>query len=165
MSPIHIIALIARLFAIALFLIAIRDLAAALLVADDPVTTKSLFPLYSAAIASLIAAAMLWFFPLTVAKKIYPVKLKETSHESLTSDDFYSLGFIILGSFLLFYVLSDAIYWLVLVTLGNREASGYFVLNLENKAAMITTAFEFLIAMYLILGSSGIVNLIKKVRR
>jgi hypothetical protein len=89
MTPTHIIALVARLFAIALFLIAVRDIFAAISVADDSVTTRTLIPLYAAGIASLFAAAMLWAFPLSIAKKIYPIKQEKASHQTLSLDDFY----------------------------------------------------------------------------
>jgi len=153
------------LFAIALLLVAVRDLAAAIWVVDDPTATHKLIPLYAACIASLIAAAMLWIFPLSIANKIYPVKDDEQSHRSLSSDELYPLGFIILGLYLLFFVLSDSIFWLVLVVLGNREAPGYPIMTLENKAAMLTTAIEFVIAMFLILGSNGVASLVRKFRQ
>ncbi len=165
MKPVHVIALVARLFAIALFLVAVRDLSAAIWVADDPTATHKLIPLYAASIASLVVAAMLWIFPFSIANKIYPVKNEEQSHRSLSSNELYSLGFIILGLYLLFFVLSDAIFWLLLVVMGARETPGYPIMTLENKAQMITTAIEFVIAMFLILGSNGVVSLVRKFRQ
>ena len=165
MKPEHIIAVLVRLFAIALILVVVRDMIAALWVVDDSVYLRKYAYIFLFGGAVIFISIILLKFPLSVAKRIYPFRLEDEPKHSLNSDDFYHLGFILLGVYLLFYVLSDGVFWIAFTLYSGEEKLYSPLVSLENKASMITTVVELFIALFLILGAKGITNTIKAIRK
>ncbi len=67
--------------------------------------------------------------------------------------------------YLLFYVISDGVFWIAF-TLYSGEEKMYSPLKaLENKASIVATFVELAIALYLIFGAKGITNAIKTIRK
>ncbi|MBL1432499.1 MAG: hypothetical protein COB94_003520 [Gammaproteobacteria bacterium] len=164
MTFVHMIALAVRLFSVFLFLISIRTFSGLSWIVGDADALANNWIYVAAAFSTLCMAIILWKFPLTIAGKICPVKHENTSHESLSMDELYTLGFVILGIYLLFYVLSDALYWIIFMVSSNRNTGNYEFITIENQASMITTFAEFVIAIFLIFGANGLSKIILKFR-
>ncbi len=161
MNPVHIVALIARVFALLLFFSTAREIFSAIWVIDDPVHTKDLIALYLTCAASMATSALFWFFPSTIAKRIYAPPEAEVSHKSLQSDELYMLGIILLGFYFIYYAVTDAIYWSSLVFFNSRELIASPIMTIENKAAMLATAVEFCVSLYLILGARRLTSILR----
>lgn len=108
MSPINLIAVSVRLFAIFLALDAIRGFIA-LAVHSTPEGGDKL-TVGVAAIATFAITIFLWKFPLTVAKRLYPESEIDQTHP-WNRDDLYIAGFAILGLYWLGRSLTGVAYW------------------------------------------------------
>ncbi len=163
MQPIHIMAIIVRLFAVGLFIYSIER--AALIVVSKP--AGAYFYLYYLAVFSgLIASILLWIFPTLISKKIVPLKPKSLSHKELNLNDWYRLAFVTLGMYLLLNAISDLFYWLTYLFYLKQQAMGYsFTVDTpENKASIIASFFEFSLAVIFIFSSGKIISLIRSTK-
>jgi len=120
-----------------------------------------------AVIATILLAIFLWKFPLTVAKSIstFPaLESKELNDETYIK--LLEIGLILIGFYILFYVISDGIYWLTFYWqfMGDGYQGSSISLRVEDKASIITTCFELVLATYLVFGHKTLVNLVLKLR-
>jgi hypothetical protein len=108
----------------------------------------------------------LWFFPLTIARKLLPVMKEQRSEESIDASVGLSLGLTLLGVWFLAQGLLDSLYWLSLVLRTQHlQAQQYgFEWQPDQIASMAVTLFELIIGAWLVLGSSGIRRLIYRLR-
>jgi len=158
MQPIHILAIIIRIFAIAIFIKSIEGVSLLFILPYE----SSYLAYHLAAITGVIASLLLWFFPTLVAKKIVPLQTSESSHKELDINDYYHLAFVLLGIYLLFNVFSDIVYWISFTAFTSTLELPYVeFIKPENKAAMVTTFFEFILALFLILRPRGIIKLFR----
>ncbi|MEE9326299.1 MAG: hypothetical protein V3U71_03310 [Cocleimonas sp.] len=159
MQATHIIAIIVRLFAIAIFLKSLTSISTFFMM---PYESKFLV-YHIAGVTSVIASLLLWFFPTSIAHFIIPFeKPTETSHSKLDLNDLYHLGFIILSIYLLFNVFSDVVYWLSFTAYATTMELPYLeYISNENKAAMVTTALEFILVMFILLRRKSIIALFR----
>ncbi|MFY2763699.1 hypothetical protein [Arenimonas sp. MALMAid1274] len=114
-----------------------------------------------ASVLSLTVAlcAFLWFFPLTIARKLLPVMKEPRSEATIDASVGMSLGLTLLGVWFLAQGLMDLLYWLTLLVRTNyvvRAQQYDHVWQPDQIASMAATAFELVIGAVLILGSSGI---------
>jgi len=165
LKPEQIIAVIVRLFAIVILLTVVRELVAALWVVNDSVTLRKYGFIFLVSGLVIFVSILLWNFPLTIAKRIYPFKLEDEPNHSLNSDDYYQLGFILLGVYLLFYVLSDGVFWIAFTLYSGEEKLYSPLVSLENKASIVATFAELIIALFLVFGAKGITKAIKAIRK
>jgi hypothetical protein len=115
-----------------------------------PKTEMTFLP-FIGSIIGVVIALLLWMFPIVISRKIYPLNTKKYSHYTLTHNDLYHLGFVMLGSFLLFFVFSDLIYWFTILIIETEEFNISFSdLSIVKKASVITTIFEFILAIIFI---------------
>ena len=161
----HIVALAVRLFAIALAVYALRNGISLVPYFHDQEWQIASYA-YAALVACfLLLAIYLWYFPLTVSRRLVAFREPgEADIGSATSDELQIIGFTILGIYLLFYVLSDVIYWGFIWFISNRNQGVPIELSLEQVASMLSTAIELVFVLFLILGAKGIVRLIRKLR-
>lgn len=160
MQPIHIVAIIVRLFAIGLFIFSIERVA--MLFLPAPLGAEY-FVYYMAAFTGLFGAVILWNFPTLVSKKIIPLEPDSLTHEKLSLKDWYRLSFVILGVFLLLKSISDLFYWLTL-SIYSSKSNSLFKFTAENKASIITTFFELAIAVLLIFSARYLITLIQSTK-
>ena len=111
--------------------------------------------------------AFLWFFPLTIARKLLPVMKEPRSEESIDASVGLSLGLTLLGVWFLAQGLLDSLYWLSLVLRTRhlvRTQQYGFEWEPDQIASMAVTIFELAIGAWLVLGSSGVRRLIYRFR-
>ncbi len=111
----------------------------------------------------LFAFLVLWFFPLTVARKLLPVMKKPGKPISKEGASLIEIGCTLLGLWLFARALSDAIYWGVYI-LAIYQQDYDFSLSPETIAAIVATVVELGVAIWLIFGQQGILHAFKKLR-
>ena len=164
MSREDFVAVASRLFAIYLFLLFIRQVPVSVQLFGQSDET-SWVALHAAVIGlGLIACVFLWFFPLTVARKLLPVMREARSEKALDASVAMSVGLTLIGVWVMAYALVDGVYWLTLLVRMQRANATSFDWSPDQIAGMIATPVEILIALWLIFGSAGIKRLIYRYR-
>lgn len=128
-------------------------------------TDPWMLTLYALSIAfGFGVCALLWFFPLTVARKLLPVMREPRSEQTVDASIAFSLGITLIGVWFLASGLVDASYWLTFFVLSRQAAETGFDWSSDQIANMLATVFELILSMCLILGNAGIKRLIYKFR-
>ena len=158
------IAVASRLFSIYIFFGIIRSApGAAQLLSQEQ--DSSWIGLYAfATIVALLLCAFLWFFPLTVARKLLPVMREPPSNEMIGSATALSLGLTLIGAWFFANALVDSSYWLTLLVRSKQMSGTAVEWRPEQIASMLSTAVELVVSFGLLFGSSGITQLIYKLR-
>ena len=161
----HIVALIVRLFAIALAVYALRNgiTFVPYIYGQGGILQANIFA--GVIVSFLIIAIVLWKFPLTVARKL--VAFREPGNieiESVSENQIQVLAVSVLGFYFLFYVVSDITYWFYIWLMSQRNSGIQIELSIDQKGQMVSTAIEFVFALFLLLGSERIAELLRKSR-
>lgn len=164
MSREDFVAVASRLFAIYLLYVLVRSAPATLQALSQPegMSWSALYALVL--VALLLFVAFLWFFPLTVARKLLPVMREPRSENALDASAALSVGITLIGLWFLASAVADASYWAALVVRVAQTAPPGFEWSLEQVAGMVATVVELAIALSLMLGSTGIKKLIDRYR-
>ncbi|NYZ61751.1 hypothetical protein [Luteimonas deserti] len=164
MSREDVIAIAARVFAVFLLVTVVRSFpsAVALIGQDGPQPSLILVGVVLA--SSIAVCAILWFFPLTIARKLLPAMSEPRSETSMSGSVALSVGLTLLGVWVLAYALPDAIYWTTIFLLTRSPEFGHFEWGREQIAHIVTTVAELVLAIWLVFGSTGIKRLILRCR-
>jgi len=156
MTPKIIVALIVRLFAIGLLVFLVRVLFAEFLglMRADEYTLNFLIVAIVAFIAFL--AVFLWKFPLFIASNLVKFDAADQSETKLTESGFYTLGFALLGTYLLYWAVSDAVFWWYSIKSLQEVTQYTYELSAKDKASILATAVEFVMALFLVIGAGRI---------
>jgi hypothetical protein len=164
MSREDIIAIGTRLFAVFLVLGALRQLIGTVPLLVSPGVDPGLFvAMLLVPVLGLAVGAWLWFFPLTVARKLLPVMREPRSEQAMDARVAFSVGLTLLGVWLLANGLADAVYWWTLF-LRARQVGDAFAWSSEQVAGVVATVVELPIAAWLVFGATGIRRLIERYR-
>lgn len=114
----------------------------------------------SPTIITCFIGIFLWLFPTMVVNTIVlpSLDLKNIGGEWDTKAE--RIGVTILGLFLLFRALSDLVFNVASYIIDAPAVK----IQMNFQVAMITTIVEFILAVFLMLGSTGITNTIRKLR-
>jgi hypothetical protein len=110
----------------------------------------------------LAIAAGLWFFPLAVANKLIPRSCK-TDHLHVPLDQAESVGFSLLGLWVLTSSVPDAFYWVFMRYQASRPNS-MLELRADDYSYMVTTAVEVVLGIWLLFGARGLRRLLRWAR-
>lgn len=164
MSREDIVAIASRLFAIFLLITAIR-LGTTIFAASGSFSSAWSLALFLAAIFLPIAviSALLWFFPLTVARKILPVMREPRPPVSPGSQTALELALTAIGFWVLSNAFTDAVYWSVfLVQINNSPVP--VAVDPAQTASLAATIAELCIGLWCVFGSRGLANLVTRIR-
>ena len=164
MSREDVIAVAVRVFAIFLLVSVVRTFPSAIALIDQAEPKPSLALVALVSVLSLALCAYLWFFPLTVARKLLPAMREPRSETAMNGSVALSVGLTLLGVWVLTSALPDAIYWVILFLHSRRIDAGPIEWQHEQIANMIATTGQLALAVWLIFGSSGIKRLILRFR-
>ena len=162
MSKEEITALAVRLFAVLLVFFTVRYLPTLYLFLgeQDPTAIWLMASIY---LLLLVAAILMWKFPFAVARWISPTSLTG-EQTAWNSEVLLMVGCSLVGIAYLYYAATDLLYWVMLWQF-NQDVDGLAVeLSSHHKVSMIVTVFEVALAIFLILGASGISKAIHRVR-
>ena len=158
------IAIASRLFAVFLLVMVARSFpsAIALIGQEEPKPSMTLVAMVLS--AGLLACAVLWFFPLTIARKLLPVMKEPRSDSPMSESVALSVGLTLIGIWVLASALPDAVYWGTIFLTVRQLDEGMFQWGHEQIASIVTTIAELVFAVWLIFGSTGIRRLIERFR-
>lgn len=164
MSREDIVAVAARMLALygVFRIIALSPLAVNMLSQPDGISTTALFVVSHLVV--LAACALLWFFPLTVARKLLPVMHEPRSEPTIDASIALSLGLVLMGLWLLANALLDLSYWLTLLMLHSQKIAVSFEWTGTEIAALVSSIVRLVLALWLLFGTAGIKRLIGKFR-
>lgn len=167
MSREDFIAVAARMFAIYLAIVALRT--AIGLVAMPGAFEEvglALLSWSAAVVAPLLVAALLWVFPLTIARKLLPV-MREAKPPLTTDGQALAIGLTLIGVYLLANAVADAAYWFTHF-LALREYAVRMHLEIEwgpdKVGAIVTTGVELALGVGLTLGGRGLASVLRRLR-
>lgn len=165
MSREDIVAIAVRLFAIFLGIYVLRTLFGFVQFTSE-MTFDAKAILVSVAVVGAMAGAvvLLWFFPLSVARKLLPVMKEPRSEPNVGVDTLFALALVLMGLWILANAVIDGIYWISTLLAMRSVDIQFSTLTPSDKAAMVATVVETIIAMFLILGSTGIRNVVYRFR-
>ena len=161
----QIVGIAVRLFAIFLFIYTLRYASGLLpLAAAPPPNNVSFLFIFVLALFPILAAVLLWFFPLSVAAKIIPnIKAKDKA-APLSAPDIEIVAFSVMGLWVLTTAIPDTIYWVTFAFRLKNIDVGTLQLSPENIGSMASTVVELVIGFWLLFGSRGILGLIRRAR-
>ena len=164
MSREDLVAIASRLFAVFLLVTVARSFPSAAALIDQGGDRPSLVLVAIVLASGLSVCGVLWFFPLTVARKLLPVMKEPRSDTVMSNSLALSVGFTLLGVWVLAVAIPDAIYWGTLFLLTRQMDGGNYLWGHEQVASVVTTAVELALAAWLIFGSSGLSRLFERWR-
>lgn len=153
MSREDVVAILCRLFAILLVVAAVREITqAALLTTMD---RSILVPAAALSVPLLLAAGLLWKFPLVVARKLLPVMRTGSPALDPRSRTTLELALTAIGFWVLAMGIVDISYWINLLWLTHgSDASLDF--DPTMKANLVATGVEVALGLWLVFGSRGL---------
>jgi hypothetical protein len=165
MKPEQILAVAVRLFAIALGIYLLNMLKGyAALVAGKQFDFATLTYLVTMLCLGILAI-LLWKFPVVVAKGISGFSLQgEKEITTLKYEELLQIGLIVLGMYLLFNVISDLSYWLIVGLLIARDHQSGYVLLAGDKASIVVTFIELAFVMVVLLGNNKLAKIFRRLR-
>ncbi len=157
-----------RIFAIVLFLYTLRQfvgVASYLGNASDEFPTASGYYLSATILVPFIVAVLVWLFPLSLAKSIVP-NMEHQPLVALSQSELYIAAITLLGIYVLSYAVPDFIFWLTRFYIAStmRKEGIEFERGSEPTSHFVSTIVELAIGVWLVLGSKGILRVIKKTR-
>ncbi|MEM7081935.1 MAG: hypothetical protein AAF465_04320 [Pseudomonadota bacterium] len=160
MSPHQTVALLVRLFCVGLVVHSFQT-AFFSLEMSDPVYTRIAIAYFGIA---LIFSAILWKFPLLIARSMIKPDSESEEPSDWSKNEFYCFGFVVVGLLWLVLALSDLVYWFSFAIYGSHFDSYSNQLDADQKAAIVSTLFEVIIALTLIFGAKGWFRLVSFLR-
>lgn len=159
------IAVAARLFSIYLLYLVVSSAPGAV----QAVTMSSDGMVYlgwyvTATVVCLAIAALLWLFPLTIARKLLPVMKEPRSDTAVNGPLAMSIGLSLLGVWLLAGAFADSAYWLVYLAQLVQQPGYENVWHPHQTARLVAILAQWLLGLVLIFGNAGIRRLILRLR-
>ena len=114
------------------------------------------------AVLILALAAAIWFFPLTVANKLIP-RSTRTDHIHVPIEQAESIGFSLLGLWVLTNSVPDSFYWIFMAFQASRPNS-ILELRASEYSYMVATAVEVILGIWLLFGAQGLRRLLRWAR-
>lgn len=165
MSKEQIVGLAVRLFAVFLIVYTLRYSGSVISLAslDSPgFWISALVMLF--AFLPVVIAFLLWRFPLSVASALIPKATNREKPKPLSEPEIQVVAFSILGLWLLASAIPDVFYWVIyayrMETVGFRNVE----LTPQNIAGIVSTTVELVLGLWLLLGSKGIVGIVRRLR-
>ncbi len=161
----HIVGLAVRLFSIALAVYILRDAISLVPYFREQGWNSVSYSYLALMISLLFLSVYLWYFPLAVSKRLVTFREAEgPKASSVTAEEVQTIGFTILGMYFLFNVLSDVVYWLTVWFLSSRNHGIPMNSPWDQIPSIVTTGIEFVFALGLLFGASGLTKFIRKIR-
>ena len=154
-----------RLFSVFLFLSVIKQVPGVVqfFVADEQGRGWAIFNAL-ALLSGVLICVLLWFFPLSIARRLLPVMREPRTEAPMDASLALSTGLTLIGAWVLAYGIVDAIYWLTLFIRTRQALAAYFEWSHEQVANVGATLAELAVGLWLVFGSTGIRRLIYRYR-
>lgn len=161
----QIVGLAVRLFAIFLGFYTLRYASSFLpYVSAPPPNNISLLFAGAVVLPPILAAVLMWYFPLALANKLIPDIKTKDAPVPLDAGGIEVVAFSIMGLWVLTSAIPDIFHWATYVYQVRNKHFGYFELTPENVGNIVSTVVELVIGVWLLFGSRGILGLIRRAR-
>lgn len=161
----QVVGIAVRLFAIFIGLYTLRHVITLIPhVSAPPPNNFSLMFIFLLATPLMLAAILLWRFPLVVAAKIIPDVRTKNLVTPLNADSIGIVAFSVMGLWVLATAVPDIVYWITFIYRIKSIEIGNPTLPPEKIAGLVSTIVELAIGFWLLFGSRGILGLIKLAR-
>ncbi len=164
MNKEEIVAIAVRLFAVALGVNVLNSMPGMFMYFNDEVFREAAYLFSGSLTLIVLISILLWMFPLTVAKKIIPKSGTDAKIENWSYEGILACGFIVMGVCFLYFVISDSVYWFSVWKFSVSFEGVQRELTPDQIAGIYATVAEFVISVFLILGSRGISNMLLSLR-
>ena len=162
----QVVGIAVRLFAIFLALETLRYASSLLpYAAAPPPNNISFVFIGTLALFPILAAVLLWFFPLSVAAKLIPDIKSQGQHGPLGAGGIEVVAFSVLGLWVLTTAIRDIFYWVTFVYQVKNSGLGNADLSPDNVGNIVATVVELVIGFWLLLGSKGLLGVIRRARQ
>jgi len=164
MTKEQVFGLAVKLFAIYLLVSGLRSITGVIQIADHASGFAGIWWVAGSYLFVFVCIALLlWFFPVTVARKLLPKDDRKPEEKDISLKDIDIIAYSILGVWLLATTIPDVIYWiLVMYTLEHKGLIHY--MSHARVANVVATTIQFIIGVWLLLGAKGLRGLIRKLR-
>lgn len=162
MTNTQIVGIGVRLFAVWLVVYVLRNAPALWLFGSREIGPAGIATVITVSALMVVIAAVLWFFPLTVARKLIPESLLSRSAD-LPREDFQRMGFCLLG----LWVLAEAIPLAVrygYMLYHALKPNSMIELGLNIPGAFIHAMVQLAIGVWLLFGAKGLLGVLRKAR-
>lgn len=173
MKPIHYLGLVVRLFAIWLFISGVAEVVSFFeMKSAGKASSMPSFIVMLITLIPIIASVYLWFFPLTVAQKLLGQEEKE--FEPVNPKSLLTIFVASIGLFFLFRSFIDGVFWLSFYAgylsggshmMTSAEVAFFNAIAASDKAAIISTIVELVIALLLVVKCRSIAGLMARIAR
>lgn len=153
MSREDIVAILCRLFAVLLVIAAVREIAQAVLLTSSD--RSILVPAAALSVPLLLAAGLLWKFPLVVARKLLPVMRTGSPALDPRSRTTLELALTAIGFWVLAMGIVDLTYWVNLLWLAHGTDASLAPAP-TMQANLVATGVEVALGLWLVFGSRGL---------
>lgn len=161
----HIVALAVRLFAIAVAIYTLRTGISLVPYFYDQEWVGASYSYAGLMLTLFLISVGLWMFPLTIARRLVAFREPgEVDVKSASVDQIQTIAFSVLGLYLLYYVLSDIVYWGFILFISLRDNVIPIELSINQIGLILATVVELIFVLFLLLGARGIVMLLRKFR-
>lgn len=160
-----VVAITTRLFAVFLVIYTLRTSGAILqLLPQEGAGPHLVGAALANAAIGVTTAALLWFFPLTIARKLLPVLHEPRPPLSASGQDIEDTAIFVLGLWVLAGAIPDAAYWGLFLQQVNQPGFAELTLPPEQFAAIVTTGVELVLGLWLVFGARGLIGAIRRLR-
>ena len=161
----QVVGIAVRLFAIFLGLYTLRHVSGLLPYAAAPSPNNISFVfLFLFAFFPILAAILLWLFPLAVATKIIPNIKAKNATAPLDANGIEVVAFSVMGLWVLTSAIPDIFYWVTFAYRIKNANIGSTELSPENIGYIVSTIVELVIGFWLLFGSRGLLGVIRRAR-
>lgn len=161
----QIVGIAVRLFAIFLALYTLRYASTLLPYAAVPPPNNISFTFIAVlALFPILAAVLLWFFPLVVAAKLIPNIKTKAQSAPIGAGGVEVVAFSVMGLWVLTTAIPDIFYWVTFVYRVKSAGIGSTELSPENIGNIVASIVELVIGFWLLFGSNGLLGILRNAR-
>jgi hypothetical protein len=161
----QIVGLAVRLFAIFLAFYTLRDASSLLAyISAPPPNNISLVFAGALVLPPILAAVLMWYFPLALANKLIPDIKTKDAPVPLDAGGIETVAFTIMGLWVLTNAIPDIFHWAIYVYQVKNKHFGFADFAPEHIGNIVSTVVEFVIGFWLLFGSRGLLGLIRRAR-
>jgi hypothetical protein len=161
----QIVGIAVRLFAIFLLIYTVRYLSDYIhVLMGESYFKGNITPLIILTILPFIVVILLWFFPLKVAAKLIPKINSAEQPVNLGNNEIEHIALSILGIWVLASAIPDVFYWSIFIYMIKSSGMVVGALRPENVGNIVAIIIEIIIGIWLLVGSKGIIGIIRRLR-
>ena len=164
MKPIHVAATVVRLFAICLVISSISYfINSVIFYVNSDIPLVSILSI-AIPVVQLILSIVLWYFPVSISRKITGIPLKNDDEElSFKNDEFLSICIFVLGLYFLYGLIGQLTYWISFIN-DPVVSEPHTELTLDQKASLWAMLFKSIFVFLLLAGNRLIIKIYKALK-